>query len=402
MNNIGETDCGKSSWQPMLQYVADLHKRSTRPPHLPFLHPWEEIGPGYASSPAFGHWDIVHQVLDVLPHDPAHTKNQILNDLVCQQDDGFLPGTIWMKSGEANWSTLAGHPPMWPVAVDEWTKCSGSNELVEFCYEPLIRQIRWFENNRAAQPDGFFYTDISQRRWESGVDEGIRFDDAPSGNFACIDATSHLYQMCATAARWQKVVGGDSDEFQEKSMRLRGFLQSALFDEESGWFYDEWAMRGSTPRRWALEGMWPLVVGAAEEGQANRVVENLLDPQKFFTVHPPSSVAVCEPKFELRMWRGPTWNSMTLWAARGCRRYGFNDEARRLLESALDATARQFARTGTIWEFYHPCGGAPESLARKPDSEWNIPFQDYLGHNPLLAMARMYDELARLLRTSPA
>jgi glycogen debranching enzyme len=377
----------------MLQYVADLHVRSTHAQRPPFTYPWEEIGPGYAASPSFGHWDIVHQILDILPLDFEHAKQQILNNLICQQADGFLPGTIWMQGGELRWSTLAGHPPVWPVAVDEWTEYSGSNELIHHCFEPLVRQIRWFENNRAAQPCGFFYTDISTRSWESGVDEGIRFDDAPSGKFACIDATSHLYQMYEVAARWAQIVGCDNDEFQKKSARLQEFLQRELFDKETGWFYDEWAIGGSTPRRWALEGMWPLVVGAATPEQAQRIVENLLDPQKFFTTHPPSSVAACEPKFELRMWRGPTWNSMTLWAARGCRRYEFNDAARRLLENALDATAEQFARTGVIWEFYHPHGGAPEMLARKPDTEWNAPFQDYLGHNPLLAMARMYDEL---------
>ena len=65
-------------------------------------------------------------------------------------------------------------------------------------------------------------------------------------------------------------------------------------------------------------------------------------------------MALSDPKFELRMWRGPAWNCMTYWAARGCLRYDRADAARKLLEAALDATATQFERTGTIWEFYHP------------------------------------------------
>jgi hypothetical protein len=50
-----------------------------------------------------------------------------------------------------------------------------------------------------------------------------------------------------------------------------------------------------------------------------------------------------------------------------------------LLEAALDATAKQSGRTGTIWEFYHPLGCEPESLQSKPDTEFNTPFQDYLA-----------------------
>jgi len=100
---------------------------------------------------------------------------------------------------------------------------------------------------------------------------------------------------------------------------------------------------------------------------------------------------VSEPKFELRMWRGPTWNSMTYWAARGCLEYGRADAAHVLSERALDASARQFERTGTVWEFYHPHGGRPEDLQRKPQTPYNTPCADYLGHNPLIALARLWE-----------
>jgi hypothetical protein len=70
-------------------------------------------------------------------------------------------------------------------------------------------------------------------------------------------------------------------------------------------------------------------------------------------------------------------------------RYDHNDTARKLLEAALDATAKQFARTGTVWEFYDPRGGDPESLKRKPTGR-NVPCRDYLGHNPLFAMADLW------------
>ena len=80
---------------------------------------------------------------------------------------------------------------------------------------------------------------------------------------------------------------------------------------------------------------------------------------------------------------------MTYCAAQGCLRYGRPDAARRLLEAALDATAVQFGRTGTIWEFYHPQVGDQESLLRKPRGR-RIPCRDYLGHNPLFAMVDLW------------
>jgi neutral trehalase len=209
-----------------------------------------------------------------------------------------------------------------------------------------------------------------------------------------VDATAHVYLLYDYAARWASRQSEDAGPFQDAAAELRNFMQGELFDEETGFFHDIWAVGRPDRRPLAFEGMWPVVVGAATEEQAGRVIdENLLNPDRFFSPHPIATVAVSDPLFELRMWRGPTWNSMTYWAARGCLRYGREKAARRLLAEALDASAAQFERTGTIWEFYHPLGGDPEALQRKPQTSQNSPCRDYLGHDPLIAMARMWEAL---------
>ncbi|MGD0113470.1 MAG: trehalase family glycosidase, partial [Armatimonadota bacterium] len=388
-------ELGKPGWRPLLAYVAELHERSIKPPAYPFPYPWEEIGPGYWGAPAFGHWDIVHQIIDSLPGEPEHAKNQILNNLAAQQDDGLVPGVVWMGSGKGRWSSDTGHPPVWPVAVQDYFDMYGSTELLATCFEALTRQIGWFERVRKAEDGGFFYTDILNHSWESGVDEGVRFDDIATGSYACVDATAHVYWMYQSAARWATILGTGASEFNEKADGLREFMQDKLYSEETGLFYDIWAASDPTKRRLAYEGMWPMVVGAATEEQAQRVIdENLLDPDRFFTDHPISTVGVSEPKFELRMWRGPAWNSMTYWAARGCLEYGRKDGAEVLLERALDSTAAQFDRTGQIFEFYHPFGDDPVKVQRKPHTSHNEPSRDYLGHNPVMAMARLWEKLS--------
>jgi putative isomerase len=390
---------GKPSWRPMLRYTAELHSRSIRPAHPPFPYSWEEIGPGYCYGPAFGHWDLIHQVLDVLPDEPDYARQQLLNTLAVQTDSGQLPGTVWMpRAGDptrsaAKWSLAVTHPPVWPIAVQNYVLLFGDDGLVARVYEALIRQIHWFETHRKASPQGFYYSDILTFNWESGIDEGIRFQDVQPGPFACVDATSHLYALYVVAEEWSARLGTVAGIYAPRAEGLKTFIQERLFSHETGFFHDIWSVDRPERRPLALEGMWPLVVGAATESQAQRVIdENLLNPDKFFTPHPVSTVGVNDPDFELRMWRGPVWNSMTFWAARGCLRYGRADAARILVEQALDHVARQFDRTGTVWEFYHPWGDSPETLLRKPHTPYNTPCRDYLGHNPLIAMARIYDE----------
>lgn len=387
---------GKPAWEPMLFYVAQLHQKSTHPPRWPFEYQWEEIGPGYQF--AFGHWDIVHQVIDVMPSYQEHALFQLLNNVKNQEPHGLLPGSIWMPRSpldSARWSKEdQGHPPLWVFAVDDYINLTGQDSVLKYFYTPLVRQITWFENKRKAENEGYFYNDILIKRWESGLDEGIRFDDAPNGRFACIDATSHVYYLYKMASKWAKIINQDSQWFEKRKEEIKNFIQNELYDEEDGLFYDIWAIKDISLRSLAFETVFPIVVGAATEEQANRFIDSyLLDTTCFNTPHPIATVGRRDPKFELRLWRGPAWNSMTYWVARGCLNYERDDAALILLEKALDQSAEQFKRTGTIWEFYHPLGGNPKMLQRKPHTSKNEPCNDYLGHNPLIAMARLYDEI---------
>ena len=383
---------GKPEWGAMLNYVADLHRRSIRPAVAPFPHPWEELGPGYCYGPAFGHWDIVHAILDVLPLDGGHARRQIENDLAGQLDDGMVPGLIYLRDGKTTWNTEVAHPPIWPIAVQDYVDEYGQ-EILPLAYQALVRQISWFEDNRKAVDGGFFYLDIHRQTGESGVDEGIRFLEAQPGSFACVDATSHVFAMYAHAGRWAQMLGEEAAGFSEKADGLKLFIQEELFVQETDFFHDIWAVRDPALRCLGYEGFWPVVVGAATPEQARRVIHgNLMKPTRFFGEHPIRTVALEDPRFELRCWRGPAWNSMTYWAARGCLNYGASEEAALLLERALDDSAAQFERSGTVWEFYHPEAGNPEDLERKPNTDFDTPCRDYLGHNPLLAMARLYEE----------
>ena len=414
---------GKPEWRAMLEYDVAMHRMSTHPAEPPFAFPWEDTGAGYGYGPAFGHWDLVHEVLDVLPQAPEHARGELLNDVRLQLPSGFLPGLYWMRkqgtdadasiSGAAGerYSPTQAHPPLWVVAADDYMTDTGDQSLMPEFLDHLMRQIGWFERERRAKPDGFLYLDIVNQRWESGVDQGVRFDGLGPGrgraSTACVDATAHVYQMYVYAAKWASSLHRDVRPFQGRADELQRFMQTRLWSERDGFFYDSWVLDAvpdgpreswkGTPapgRAHTFEGMWPMVVGAATEPQGRRVIDEwLMRDDRFFTPHPISTVAVSDPKFERRMWRGPVWNSMTYWAARGCVRYSRRDDASRLLEAALDDTAKQFARSGAVWEFYDPMGARPEDLKRKPETRRNTPFAEYLGHNPLLAMARLWEQM---------
>ena len=393
---------GKPEWKPMLEYLKVLHEKSTHSKSYPFDYDWEEIGPGYYSGTAFGHWDIVHQVFDALVYDPEHGIEQLYNDVKNQEPTGLIPGSIWMPGGmsgreEVRWNKDSqGHPPVWVVAVDDYVQLTGNNNVLKTFYPSLIRQITWFENERKSNTEGFFYNDILLKKWESGVDEGIRFDEVGLGKWACIDATSHAFMMYKYAEKWSEKLGFNASYFSERKTELKNFINDSLYYSPDSMYYDIWAIHDTSKQNLVFENFWPMIAGAIDQQRADVLIDNyLLNESHFFTPHPVATVSVSNPKFELRMWRGPAWNSMTYWIARGCLNYNRVDAAKVILEKALDATAKQFKETGEIWEFYHPFGGSQTELQRKPHSKYNSPSKDYLGHNPLIAMAKIYDDIAQ-------
>ena len=391
---------GKKEWEPMLKYTLDLHKRSTHKQCYPFLYDWEEIGPGYCYAPAFGHWDIVYQVMDAFVYDKEHGLRQLYNDIANQTATGMIPGSIWMPGGKSNrekaeWnSKTEGHPPVWMNAVDDYITLTGNDTILKDFYIALIRQIAWFENNRKAIGEGFFYNDILLKLWESGVDEGVRFDETGLGPWACIDATCHVYKMYEYAEKWSDELGFKASFFEKRKNELKHFIQDSMYVDTDKMFYDIWAVKDPSLRHIVYENLWPLITGCATNEQANALIDNyIMDTTHFFTPHPISTVSVSDPKFELRLWRGPAWNSVTLWISKGCLLYGRDEAALSILEKALDMSAMQFEKTGTIWEFYHPYGGEQTELLRKPRAGFPLPSKEYLGHNPLLAMAKLYEEI---------
>lgn len=391
---------GKKEWAPLLNYALALHKRSTHEKTFPFPNDWEEIGPGYCFAPAFGHWDIVHQVMDALVYDREHGLRQLHNDMANQLASGMVPGSIWMPGGKSKRTTATwnketqGHPPLWMVAVDDYVEATGNPSVLKDFYPSLVRQITWFENERKAVGEGFYYNDILLKLWESGVDEGVRFDETGLGPWASIDATCHVYKMYEYAGKWSGELGLNRTFFENRKNELKAFVQNSLYVDADKMFYDIWAVRDPSQRHIVFENLWPLMSGCATQRQADALIDQyVLNSAHFFTPHPISSVSVSDPKFELRLWRGPAWNSMTYWVARGCAGYGRKDAALKILEKALDMSSAQFGRTGTIWEFYHPFGGEQTALLRKPHLGFPLPSEDYLGHNPLLAMAKRYDDL---------
>lgn len=140
---------------------------------------------------------------------------------------------------------------------------------------------------------------------------------------------------------------GDGDLSQERADRRRELADRYLWSSRDGWFFDyDWVNRRAGPV-YALAGMLPLFTGLASPEQAAAAVRNL---DRFERDH---GVAVTEERPECRryQWAYPNaWPPLTWVAVASLRRYGFEEDARRIAGKYVETTRSLFARTGQLWE----------------------------------------------------
>ena len=181
----GLPEC-KPEWQAAMRYVTELRQRGIFPAEPPMPYDWLDIGPGYCYGPAFGHIDLVHQILDFVPDNPDLARRQLLNQFALQRPDGSIaflylhdnPDRSWQPGDLPVSERLRGtdtFPPFWPVAVDACLQVQSNDELLEKAYDALVRLLRWFETERRAPDGGYFYADVlGQDRGDSGMDHSIQ------------------------------------------------------------------------------------------------------------------------------------------------------------------------------------------------------------------------------------
>ena len=93
-------------WQSLWDAGWRLHVQSCQAPRGVFDDVWETVGSGYI-HPAFGHWDLVHSVIDILSYDVQFGARQLrllLN--LMRESDGALPYFGVGTSGKGRFDTI--------------------------------------------------------------------------------------------------------------------------------------------------------------------------------------------------------------------------------------------------------------------------------------------------------
>ncbi|MCE7567480.1 alpha-glucosidase [Aliivibrio fischeri] len=195
-----------------------------------------------------------------------------------------------------------------------------------------------------------------------------------------VDQASYMYSDNQYLAEMADILGKTSEakDFREKADKLANYINTCMFDEGTGFFYDiriedkplangcagkPIVERGKGPEGWS-----PLFNKAATQSHADAVVKVMKDPKEFNTYVPLGTAALTSPAFGPDIyWRGRVWVDQFYFGLKGMESYGYRDDAVQMASAFFDH-ADGLVGDGPIRENYNPLTGDQQGA---PNFSWS-------------------------------
>ncbi|MCD4831348.1 MAG: hypothetical protein K8R02_05995 [Anaerohalosphaeraceae bacterium] len=314
-------------------------------------------------------WDSAFHALGLQYIEAELAQEAIEAVFTYQSEDGFIPHM--MAPGYGSEFT---QPPILGWAGFEIFENTGDKDFLNRVINPLEKFIRWVLKHRSKRGgdslgwlirEGHSFPDC--KAGETGMDNSPRFDNVH--DVESVDIISFVIQEIEILTKMSEVLGRTVPaDMLEKQQTLINTLQTTLWDDKDGFFYDRKHGGDFIPVK-TVSAFTPLFAGVATNEQAEQMVRHLKNPDHFWTHLPVPSTAISEPAYTKDYWRGPTWVNYSYIVMRGLRRYGYTDIAEEIRNRTINEIARWYKETGVLWELYDTEGAvSPEYLLTRSKS----------------------------------
>jgi putative isomerase len=338
--------------------------------------------PSYFTYQGYWAWDSWKHAVALATIHPALAKDQIRSMFDCITPEGAayqgMVCDVLYVSGAENWRNTK--PPLvsWAVAIVANRSSQPDLEFITEMYSKLVNYHQWWYLNRDVDNNGlceYGSTDgtVQAAKWESGMDNAVRFDNATmvqnaraanafSFNQESVDLNSYLYMDKLYLADLAILIGRDreADNFREQAARLKSQIQEHFFDTQTGFFYDRQLYNGSFIEVQGPEGWLPLWAGVATFEQADAVRGHMLNSSKFDLFVPCPTVEADREEYDpiTGYWRGPMWFDQAYFGVKGLYNAGFHSDAVDLATKLLTNTKGSQPNDQTpLHEYYDPNTG---------------------------------------------
>jgi len=369
-----------------LQFKDSVYQQVLAKSHLTLQNNWriaagelkyEGLFPSYHYEwfNGFWSWDSWKHAVGLSYYNTKLAKNQMRALFDFQKEDGFVVDCIYRDTTIEAHNYRDTKPPLSAWAVVKIYDKDLDTTFVKELYPKLKKYHYWWYNKRDYDKDGlceYGSTDGSliAAKWESGMDNAIRFDDAEilkneegaySLNQESVDLNAYLYAEKNYLIKLAEMLNLSEDvEFYKKEATLlKTKIQQQFFDTKDGWFYDTNLEGNQFIKGEGSEGWIALWANVATQEQAEAIKTKMMNPLKFYTKVPFQTMSADHPKFDPLngYWRGPNWLDQAYFGVQGLRNYGFNEDADKATIQILAGADGVLEKGKSIRENYHPITG---------------------------------------------
>ena len=357
----------------------------------PYHYPWQ------------WYWDSCFTAIAWRHFEPERSRRELETLLAAQHEDGFIGHTIFwtalnggrrftynVTSADALMTSSIQPPTLawaWRVAVGDPRRVPG-----------IVRHHDWIAENRDLDGDGLLW--IVQPD-ESGLDASPQFDaiwryraHGLPGFMLLVRRNRNLgYDLRRIAAAGGPVCCEVMTNVLHNLSRmalgrpsLTETLIERMYDVGSGLFQPLARPSPVRPPAVTWTALSPLALPDLPEEIGHRLVQHILDPERFWLPVPLPSVVASDPSFApgddrlfglKRYWRGPTWvnSAWLLWL--GLIRLGYREQAQALVARLGGAIS-----TAGLREYYEPYTGRGMGAV---DFGWSSLFMEMIEPDPRAA-----------------
>ncbi len=323
----------------------------------------------------FWSWDSWKHAVGLSYYNTQLAKDQMRAMFDYQDEDGFVVDCIYRDTTIEPFNYRDTKPPLSAWAVAKIYKQDSDIDFVREMYPKLKKYHSWWYRKRDHDQDGmceFGSTDgtVLAAKWESGMDNAIRFDDskilrnsegAYSLDQESVDLNAYLYAEKLFLAALAEALGRteESNAYRTSAETLKKNIQVQFYDPEDGWFYDTNLEGTKFIKGAGSEGWTALWANAATQEQAEAIKTKMMDQEKFYTKVPFQTMSKDHEKFNPMngYWRGPNWLDQAYFGVKGLRNYGFKEEADKATAQILEGAEGVLGKGKAIRENYHPLTG---------------------------------------------
>lgn len=333
--------------------------------------------------------------------------NNLDNLYRLQRADGYISMTYDLDTGLESYGERI-NPPIYAWVEFEHYKYTGDKERLDRIYPILKKYFMWLKENRRRENGLYYFEDTGSSGMDNSPRSGYYAANEAGSDVCFIDLSCQQMLAARKLSAVAEVLGNSKDVafFNAEADTLSKLINHYCWSDRTGFYYDCFTRSNIADRHNFLScktaaAFWTILSGAADERQLNSLVNHLMDPEEFCTLHPVPSLSRRDPNYSPfgSYWLGGVWAPTNYMIVRGLSKRGHQDLAREIAIKHISAMSSvvQNPAYGGIWEAY-----SPEYLSPATDKGDYHVRDNFVGWSGLGPIAMFIENIIGLSFNAPS